>query len=183
MLETISAWFYRQVRGWHVILVSVLFIGFTATALPSQSAKAEEYSAGAGSPDLSILYSAEDLYWFADNYGLDGRALYIRSRYTFDIVWPVIYTVFLSISMSWFFRGLIKSRSWIGRSNLLPWVAGGFDLLENLSISFVMYRYPLQTPVFDHLAPIFTLAKWITLGISFILLGYGILVIILRRRS
>jgi hypothetical protein len=55
-----------------------------------------------------------------------------------------------------------------------------FDILENLSTSLVMLRYPAQMAVVDLLAPVFTALKWGFLGVSFLLLIAGIVVAIWR---
>ena len=39
-----------------------------------------------------------------------------------------------------------------------------------------MARYPVQTPVVDWLAPVFTLVKWVFVNGSFLLLLIGILI-------
>lgn len=45
-----------------------------------------------------------------------------------------------------------------------------FDYLENISTSLVLGRYPVETPVIDVLAPVFTLIKWFFVNGSFVLL-------------
>jgi hypothetical protein len=45
------------------------------------------------------------------------------------------------------------------------------DYAENLSTSLIMARYPARTPVIDWMAPLFTLAKWVLVGGSFVLLA------------
>ena len=47
------------------------------------------------SPDTSLIYSEADLYDMAENYGEMGRKAYIKLRWTFDLVWPFVYTLFL----------------------------------------------------------------------------------------
>jgi len=44
------------------------------------------------------------------------------------------------------------------------------DYLENIAASIVMARYPAPSPVAVHLAPIFTLLKWVCAGGSSVLL-------------
>ena len=61
-----------------------------------------------------------------------------------------------------------------------------FDLLENISTSLVMYRFPERTPVVDSLASVFTFLKWVFVAGSFLLLIGGIVIGIwglYKRRS
>jgi hypothetical protein len=148
--------------------------------LPGQSTRAETYSEGVGSPDTSLLYSRDDLYDTAEAYGEEGRAAYVRSRFTFDVIWPLVYTLFLTTAVSWVFgRAFAPHSRWI-LANLVPLLGALLDYLENVSTSVVMLRYPDQTAVLDTLAPAFTLAKWVFLTGSFALLLVGTVVGIWR---
>ncbi len=147
---------------------TIIFVVFTAVVLPMQSELAASTSGDAGSPDTSLFYSADDLYEMAETYGEVGRSAYIRARFTFDIVWPLVYTLFLATTISWSFRKAFAPSSWLRKLNLAPLITALFDYLENITAALVLYRYPLQTPVVDSLAGIFTLLKWTFISASFI---------------
>ena len=160
----------------------LVFLAFTALVLPGQAQQAEQRSAGSGSPDLSLIYTGGDLYRMAEAYGETGRAEYIHERFTFDLVFPLIYTAFLLTAASWVVRmaGLAETRwHWL---NLVPLLAFGFDLLENSLSSLVFARYPQTTPIAAQLAPLMTFLKWSTLGASFLILLFGLVLVIARRR-
>jgi hypothetical protein len=174
MFERLSTWLRRISTGWVTLAALVVFLLFTALVLPRQSSEAAATSADVGTPDLSLYYSVDDLYRMAEAYGEDGRTAYVRARFTFDVLWPLIYTAFLVTAISWLFgRGFGSDTPW-QRANLAPVLAALFDLLENLSTSLVMLRYPSRTAVIDSLAPVFTFVKWILVGGSFLLLLLGI---------
>lgn len=176
MGRRISDWLSRISTGWIVLTALVIFLLFTALVLPQQATKATQETGGAHSPDTSFLYTPDDLYRMAESYGEQGRQAYIRARFTFDLVWPLVYTLFLATATSWVFgRAFAPCSRWQG-ANLAPLLGALFDYLENLSTSLVMARYPAQTPVVDTLAPLFTALKWGVLGVSFILLVGGIVV-------
>jgi hypothetical protein len=149
---------------------------FSALVLPQQATKAEQETGSTESPDTSFVYSREDLYQIADSYGEQGRQAYVRARFTFDLIWPLVYTLFLTTAISWVFGRTLAPDSRWQRANLAPLLAALFDYLENLSTSLVMLRYPDQTAVVDLLAPAFTMLKWSLLGASFILLFGAIIV-------
>ena len=104
----------------------------------------------------------------------------IRARFTFDLVWPLVYTLFLTTAISWVLGRAFAPDSRWQRANLAPLLGALFDCLENLSTSLVMLRYPAQTAVVDLLAPVFTALKWGFLGASFLLLIAGIVVAVWR---
>ncbi len=170
MQAKLSTWLHKRSTGPVTLAALVIFIVFTALALPTQAAEMARSTHGADSPDTSLLYTPGDLYQMAEAYGPEGRAAYIRIRFTFDLLWPVLYTFFLATSASWLLRRALPASSRLQRLNLVPVLGMLFDYLENICAALVMGRYPAHTPGIDVLAPVFTFLKWIFIGGSFILL-------------
>jgi hypothetical protein len=171
ILKKLSSWLQRLSTGWVTLVALLVFLLFTALVLPGQAAASP---AGADwTPDLSFFYTADELYRLAEAYGEQGRAAYIEQRFTFDLVWPVVYTAFLVTAIGWLFRRAFAPGSPWQFANLAPVLGMIFDYLENISASLVMARYPAETPLVDGLAPIFTAVKWLLLGGSFGLLLIG----------
>jgi hypothetical protein len=164
---------YRVSKGWVAGVALVGFLLFTALVLPGQAEVAEAESGGAGSPDTSFFYTPQELYRTAEAYGEVGRAAYVRARFTFDLIWPLVYTAFLTTAISWVYGKVLPPDSVWRYANLAPVLGMGFDVLENLSTSIVMLRYPQHTPGIDLLAPVFTMLKWGFIGASFALLVTG----------
>jgi hypothetical protein len=176
MGKRISDCLRRVSTGWVALSALLIFLLFSALVLPQQATKAEQETGSADSPDTSLFYSASDLYRMAEAYGEQGRQAYVKARFTFDLVWPLVYTLFLATAISWVFGRAFASDSPWQRANLAPLLGALFDYLENLSTSLVMLRYPGRTPVVDALASVFTALKWSFLGASFVLLFGGIVV-------
>jgi len=172
MLARISDWLHRNVNGRIALFGLAVFLLFSALVLPGQSAQTATYSGDSGSPDTSLLYSTEDLYRMAETYGEQGRPSYVRSRLTFDLAFPLVFTLFLTTAITWLTaKGFPTGspRLW-RRANLVPLLGGLFDYLENGSTALVMARYPQRTAVVALLAPDFTLLKWLFVAGSFLLL-------------
>lgn len=180
-MKKTSEWIHRISTGRITLLCLVIFLLFGALVLPGQSTLAEETSGGAGSPDTSFFYTRDDLYRMAETYGEAGRAAYIRARFTFDLVFPLVYTAFLATSISGLFLRACPAGSRWQIANLAPVFGAIFDYLENISAALVMGRYPALTPVVDWLAPVFTVIKWIFVGGSFALLVIGLAAFIMKR--
>jgi hypothetical protein len=166
-MNKLSEWMIRVSSGKLSMFMLAVFIAFTVVVLPRQAARAAERAAGIGSPDSSFVYSTEDLYRMASAYGEAGRRDYVLERFTFDLVWPVVYTAFLVVAMSWLIK---KTAMGWRRLNLLPLLAASLDYLENCLAAIVMTRFPDPTPLLDWLLPPVTLLKWVTVGLSFIVL-------------
>ena len=180
MWRNLSDRIQRFSTGWVTIASLVIFLLFTALVLPGQTSRSEAVTGEATSPDMSFYYTADELYQLADSYGEEGRAAYIRARFTFDLLWPLVYGFFLSTAISWTFRNAFSRESKLQLANTVPILGVLFDYLENISTSIVMARYPSPTAVLDGLASVFTMVKWILLVASFAILFAGMLVLISR---
>ena len=155
----------------------VLFI-LTITALPSIQ---ESSSYSTGSPDMSLFYTIEELYMMAGSYGEEGRNNYIFMRFTFDLVFPLIYGGSLISSLSWLYN-IERLLKWRNQVVLLPFGAVIFDYFENIATSIVMWRYPMRVDFVGFLAPVFTPVKWGLLSSAFVLLVPGLIIRISRAR-
>ncbi len=182
MLKNISSFLYKR-TNWKLLLLSIaLMIFFFAFVLPRESERARPFTQSASSPDTSLFYTSSALYEIADAYGEEGISYYIRSKYSFDIAWPLVYMFFLLSSLTIVFRSLALADN-LRSLNLLPVAAMIFDFIENTLVSIVFTRYPALTPVIAELAPFFTLFKWILIAISFLLLGAGLIWLSIRKIS
>jgi hypothetical protein len=177
----LSDWLYKVSSGRVALISLAIFVAFTALVLPGQASSASEVSGEVGTPDLSFFYKPDDLYKMAQAYGEEGRDAYIQARFTFDLAWPVVYTLFLATSISWVFQRAFIPGSWVWKFNIVPLLGGLFDYLENVSTSLVMLRYPQKTPVVDWLASLFTPLKWILISGAFVFLVVG-LVLAVRKK-
>ncbi|KAF0092495.1 MAG: hypothetical protein FD141_679 [Fusobacteria bacterium] len=170
VLTTLSKWFTKKTTLLVFIVATLIFTGFIIWVLPGVSANTKEITGSSLSPDTSFFYTVEKLYQIAEVYGETGRQYYINSRFTFDVVWPIVYGFFLVSALSLTFKKPIAGKSFYV-FNLLPLFGIGFDFSENITVAYVMFRYP-QTTFVAYLAPYFTLIKWL-----FIYLAFGFLII------
>lgn len=165
-----SSSLYKLSSNAITFLALLVFLIFSVLFLPSQTALADRYSQGSGSPDTSLFYTPAALTSMAEKYGIDGRAAYVKARLTFDLAFPIIYTFFLVTSISWMAQRVLSPAHFLRTGNILPFYALLFDLLENTCTALVFSRFPTQLPFIAALAPFFTLMKWICVGSSFTLL-------------
>ena len=170
MTRKLSEWIQRRSTSRVTLLALVLFILFLVLVLPRQTPMEGEAGGDTQSPDLSFYYSADELNRMAESYGAEGRQAYVRARFSFDLIWPLVYTLFLSTSISWLAkRSFLRNSPW-QQANVVPVAGALLDLLENLATSAVMIHYPRLLPVTARLAGFFTLIKWALVGGSFLLL-------------
>ena len=130
------------------------------------------------SPDLSLTYTTTELYTMAETYGPEGRANYIKTRLTFDLIFPLIYAAFLATTISRLTR---QTPEPLRNLNQLPATAALLDYLENTTTIIIMARYPAHTPIIDTAATLFTPTKWLTLTASFTALIIILLTLLYKR--
>ena len=177
-----SNWCYRVVSTPVIAGSIAVFILFMLLVLPKMAGRLSEMTGVTQSPDTSFIYSATDLYAMAEAYGAEGRAYYIYQRFTFDLIWPLVYLLFFLALITLLYRQL-PSTSSLRLVNLLPFAGVLFDLLENSGAAYVMYRYPEPVPFLAALVPVFTIFKWLFIGLSSLAILAGVVILLLKRIS
>lgn len=180
-MKKLSRFFYKFSSGWVVLAALLVFILFAIFILPGFSEQSARYGNGMGSPDTTLFYRGADLYAMAEAYGAEGRQAFIDMRWTLDLAFPVIYTLFLVTSASWLLRRVIPSKSNWRLLNLFPLAAFILDLLENSATSLVMLRFPERCLFGQVLAPIISPLKWLAVAGSFLLIICAGVIYLFRR--
>jgi hypothetical protein len=157
----------KYVKWYHVLVFTLLFLIFMIFILPEESNKSLTYGI-TESPDTSIFYTSDTLYRLADEYGESGREFYVTQRFTFDLIWPIVYGLFL-LSTIGFLTYKINDPKY-KYFVYMPVVSVIFDYLENITTSITMHRYPMLTPFISDMAGFMTLFKWSMLSLSMIAL-------------
>ena len=165
------------------LICLVIFLIFSATQLPAQSARAAAYSGSSGTPDTSLFYSTAALYGMAAAYGAEGRQAYIQARFTFDLAFPLVYGAFLATALSYLLGHALDEDSPWRRLNLLPLAAMLFDYLENICATRVMAAYPTPQPVAAALAVLFTPLKWLFIAAGFLLLPFALILFLRKKKA
>lgn len=171
-------WFHLSIDlipNWFGLVSTLVFAFFIVIVLPQQSNLALTFGLKE-SVDTSWFYNAKELYRIAESYGTIGRQFYIYQRWTFDLIWPLVYFSFIFSSSALLYKsiGLSKINRWILS---FIWIGIVFDFLENTMVTLVMYRYPSLTWIIADFAGTATSLKWIFIGLSFLVL---ILLIVLK---
>ena len=120
--------------GWYCWHCSFLLSSWSLFCLPNP----HRLLRPAGVPVRLILHfsiPASDLYQMAEAYGQQGRQAYIRARFTFDLVWPIAYGLFLTTAISWLLSKALPDGSRWHLLNIAPVLGMLFDYLENIGAS------------------------------------------------
>lgn len=155
-----------------------ILVVFMFTVLPFMSRMIINIVGDIPSPDTSLVYSGDELYNMAENYGAMGRRVYIIQRVSFDVVWPLVYGMFIFTTIGCTFKDSKYFKYLIS----IPFLAVGFDFLENIGSTFTFLIYPTRNEFLLTVTPVFTFIKWIYVSLGFIL-SLVLLVRILLKRS
>jgi len=169
------------------ILGIAIIVLFLMLILPNEAAKAAVYTPEGASFDTSFFYKPAEVYTKAAAYSVEGRAAYIRARWTFDLVFPLAYGIFCLTAVAFGGTRLKLHKKVLHVLILLPFLAVFFDLAENTMVSLVMANYPKEYLFLAFAAAAATLCKWIFVMSAFslaILLPVlaGIRAIVRKRR-
>jgi hypothetical protein len=136
--------------------------------------------------DQMVLgYTPAQAFRVMTAYGDAGRRAYAFLLLTSDLVFPFLYGSFLFLSIRGAARRAAIPMLWANRFAAFGFVATCCDWLENISFLILMRTYPSQPAVGAKLASLFTETKFVSFGISLIILvvlGIYILIEALRPR-
>jgi hypothetical protein len=175
MLTNLSNALRKYANGWLVLVFLAGEMLFNAVILPGQQAKIEAGSGGVGPLDLQLFYTPEKVYGMIEAYSPDLRVSYRLFEMTGDIIYPIVYTLFFSLAITWLFQRGFASNSKMQKFNVLPFGSWLFDLLENICIVTMLTIYPSTPPALAWISAVFTLVKWLFAGATVILLLIGLI--------
>jgi hypothetical protein len=161
MINTISQKFHAWTSGWRVLILLVadgLMMGYIMPAAGAIMALAA--NASVTPLDLMFFYTPDKAFAMIEKYGEAGRALYMKIELTADIIYPIIYTLFYGLLLSWLLQRAYKPESKMQKLNAMPAGAWLFDLFENVGIVSMLAMYPTQASVLAWLTMIFGSLKW-----------------------
>jgi len=173
-LTKLSNTLKKYANGWLVLGLLAVWIIFNAVIMPGQQKKFEADAGGAGPIDLQFFYTPEKVYGMIASYSPEVRAGYRIFELTGDILYPIVYTLFLSLAITWSFQRGFASDSKMHKYNVVPFGAWLFDLFENLGIVTMLSVFPSTPALLAWASTIFTTVKWLFVVPSALLLLFGL---------
>jgi hypothetical protein len=174
MLEKLSNKLKDFAKGWLVLVLFILDGLFMFFVMPMLGALMQGDQGGLGPLDLKFFYTPDQAFTQIASYGEYGRAFYRNIELTADIIYPIVYTLFFSLCITWFFQRAFAAESKLQRLNVVPCGAWLFDLFENLGIATLLTVYPSQPAALAWATAIFTSLKWMFAGASILLTLFGL---------
>lgn len=162
-MQTNFSYLLRLASGRNVLLAAMVFLMMAAVIMPLAKRDIQHISQGALPLDLSLWYSPKTALQTLGSYGESGRHLYRFIQLTADVVYPVVYTIFFCLLLSWVCQKTVRRYPswWL----FFPLIILFFDLLENACIVAMLTIYPQFFPWVAAVSGAATLLKWISLGL------------------
>lgn len=174
MLNVISQKFHAWTTGWRVLFLFLLDVVMMGYIMPVASGILALAANNSVLPlDMLFFYTPAEAFAMLEKYGTAGRALYMKIELTVDLLYPIIYTLFFGLLISWLFQRAFSPDSKVQKWNAAPVGTWFFDLLENIGIVSLLAIYPSQPAALAWLTMLLGLIKWAFafLSIGLVLVG------------
>jgi hypothetical protein len=174
MLNAISQKFHAWTTGWRVLFLFILDVLMMGYIMPVASGILALAANNSVLPlDMLFFYTPAEAFAMLEKYGAAGRALYMKIELTADLLYPIIYTLFFGLLISWLFQRAFSPDNKMQKWNAAPVGAWFFDLLENIGIVSLLAIYPSQPAALAWLTMLLGLIKWAFafLSIGLVLVG------------
>jgi len=170
--------FPQRWANWKVVIaLGALVLLFNGVIFP--------LTAGVATPSFASL---DQKLWYTPQQAYDTIAVYtpqqrqsaVLVHLTVDAVYPLVYGFFFSLLLVLLFRRVAPKQEELA---LFPWRAVLADYLENLGLVILFLTYPTPFSLLAWITAIFTALKWIQLGLAFLALAVGIVLLVLQKRK
>lgn len=157
--------FVEHIASVPVLVVLTLFaVLFPVVLFPAH---------GVGDPgplDLYFFYSPDQAYEHLAALGAEGRSAYIGMVLTSDLVFPVIYSMALSVALMLVLRKLLPPNSRFRYLCLFPFLTVIADGCENLGLAVATRAFPERADAIVRTASSFTSLKWMLIALTLLVL-------------
>jgi len=159
---------------------AVFFWLFNFSAMPFSNPSLMKISGGIGLLDVMPFYSAHEAFAMLNQYGAQGRDLYLRFLVA-DFMFIPTYSLGFALLFTRTVRAKFRADDTWLRLNLLPLACGLFDCLENLCVLGMLFMYPGTSVALGTLAGLATLCKTVLTFVSLLCMGSLAMSLLIRR--
>jgi hypothetical protein len=174
---------HRLASGRTILILLGLYLLFTFVVFAPLIQQIKALSGGIGMIDTEYTYTPEKAFQMVAAYGEQGRLLYAAATLTADLLYPVVYSLFLSLLILFTFGRIFSPGSPLQGLVYLPFLAALADYLENASVVTLLASFPHQPLLVAQAANLFTGLKWGLLLVSLVLALAGLLGWLIKRQN
>jgi hypothetical protein len=174
MITKASHFLNRYATGWNVLIFFVLQMLFNLVVFPYFQAYGVDGKA-LQVLDLRFGFSPDDAYEIINSYGDEGRVKMLFIGQVIDSIYPLVYTLFDILAITFLFNKILPANSQLKSLNLFPVFAMVFDFLENHFVGKLITIYPEHNDGTVQLASTFNQLKWVCAAIGILLVVIGLI--------
>lgn len=132
--------------------------------------------------DLHFSYSSVQVYEHLAALGEEGRNAYICMALTSDLVFPICYSLVLSVALIMVLKNLFPPACRFRYLCLFPFLIVIFDWCENLSLAYITNVFPKPVGWIINFSSFFTSLKWSLVLLSVMMLFIVIIIQIISLK-
>jgi hypothetical protein len=148
---------------WVILTSWLVYSLFFAFVLPAEAEKIDEMGL-TESIDTNFSFDPSSIYPIVEGYGVEGRAFYIRRRWTFDLVFPLVYGSPFWLTLNKFLPMIPFLEKFKAFANLAL-IAVAFDYLENIVFTILIVLYPTEISFLPVIGVTMSFIKWLSLSL------------------
>jgi hypothetical protein len=130
--------------------------------------------------DLNFSYSPEQVHGYLEALGANGRVAYARMELTTDLLFPVLYSLALTVALVMAGRRAFPA-SRLQRLFRFPLLIVIADWCENLSLARVIDAFPDRLDGAATVASLFTSLKWTLIILTIMTLFVVCALLVIKR--
>ncbi len=148
-------WLNKQAAARNLLVLALFYPLFPAVLLPHVFGDSSLVPL-----DITFLYSPDDVYRLFTAMGETLRNRYVWGALTVDLVYPLYYSFFASLVISFLASKRYSATAWQQHLRLLPFIMMALDFAENSQIVHMLYVFPARMDGIASLTNVLTLGKW-----------------------
>jgi hypothetical protein len=132
--------------------------------------------------DSDPCYDSEEAYALIRKFDSPSRQLYAWTEITVDMIFPIIYSLLLSLLIIYIFQKSSNKTTYESLA-MLPFIAMLFDYCENVLIAVMLFDYQREHFALARVASLATKLKFSFLAVSLAAILFGLIWLAIRSLS
>jgi ABC-type sugar transport system permease subunit len=185
MLQQYVHFVLKRATGKMVIILMIVYIVFNVSIMGWGAQKINNLSG----KEVQVLdlcltgYSPAEVNTYLSEYSPEARSFAATFNAIADTVYPLVYTITISVLLAWVYKSRIQSNRLFGYLLLLPPLMMVLDFLENYHIIAMLRKFPAIPDDIVKAGSMLTVGKWGMLGIILVIIFTGMIIRLAAKKS
>lgn len=162
-------------------ILVILILIFTLLIMRKNEPIFLAYSKGVKMLDMQFGYNILDVKQLFETLGIGGRSFYIKSL-GIDFIFIASFALVQNYILKWIMGKVMLNSGWKMLLSI-SYLRALFDVMENVIILFLLFKFPLMLTSLITVASYITMVKFIFLGLWFLAIPVSLSVRIQMRKN